>query len=123
MIWGDSDTVTLTAGDGSNSNQKVINLAQSGVAGQQQVILRGGDNVTLVRSVNEIIIDSSFVNDNTVTRLQASGGTLVSGDIVFTGVDATTVAQTGQTIQIGSTDTTYTAGTGITLTDQQLIAS
>jgi len=119
LIWGDSDTVTLTAGDGSNSNQKVINLAQSGVAGQQQVILRGGDNVTLVRSVNEIIIDSSFVNDNTVTRLQASGGTLVSGDIVFTGVDATTVAQTGQTIQIGSTDTTYTAGTGITLTDQQ----
>jgi hypothetical protein len=106
LIWGDSDTVTLTAGDGSNSSQ-------------QQVILRGGDNVTLVRSVNEIIIDSSFVNDNTVTRLQASGGTLVSGDIVFTGVDATTVAQTGQTIQIGSTDTTYTAGTGITLTDQQ----
>ena len=119
LIWGDSDSVTLAAGDGPNANQKVINLTQSGVGGQQQIVFRAGSNVTLTRSVNEIIIDSSFVNDNTVTRLQASGGTLVSGDIVFTGVDATTVAQTGQTIQIGSTDTTYTAGTGITLTDLQ----
>ena len=119
LIWGDSDSVTLAAGDGPNANQKVINLTQSGVAGQQQIVFRAGSNVTLTRSVNEIIIDSAFVNDNTVTRLQASGGTLVSGDIVFTGVDATTVAQTGQTIQIGSTDTTYTAGTGITLTDLQ----
>ena len=119
LIWGDSDSVTLAAGDGPNANQKVINLTQSGTAGQQQIVFRAGSNVTLTRSVNEIIIDSAFVNDNTVTRLQASGGTLVSGDIVFTGVDATTVAQTGQTIQIGSTDTTYTAGTGITLSDLQ----
>ena len=118
LIWGDSDSVTLAAGDGPNANQKVINLTQSG-AGQQQVVFRAGSNVTLTRSVNEIIIDTSYVNDDTVTRLQASGGTLVSGDIVFTGVDATTVAQTGQTIQIGSTDTTYTAGTGITLSDLQ----
>ena len=119
LVWSDGDLVTLAAGDGPTANQKVINLTQSGVAGQQQIAFRAGSNVTLTRSVNEIIIDSSFVNDNTVTRLQASGGTLVSGDIVFTGVDATTVAQTGQTIQIGSTDTTYTAGTGITLTDLQ----
>ena len=119
LVWGDSDSVTLAAGDGPNANQKVINLTQSGVAGQQQIVFRAGSNVTLTRSVDEIIIDSAFVNDNTVTRLQASGGTLVSGDIVFTGVDATTVAQTGQTIQIGSTDTTYTAGTGITLSDLQ----
>jgi hypothetical protein len=119
LVWSDGDLVTLAAGDGPTANQKVINLTQSGVAGQQQIAFRAGSNVTLTRSVNEIIIDSSFVNDNTVTRLQASGGTLVSGDIVFTGVDATTVAQTGQVIQIGSTDTTYTAGTGITLTDLQ----
>ena len=119
LVWSDGDLVTLAAGDGPNANQKVINLTQSGVAGQQQIAFRAGSNVTLTRSVNEIIIDSSFVNDNTVTRLQASGGTLVSGDVIFTGVDATTVAQTGQTIQIGSTDTTYTAGTGITLTDLQ----
>ena len=118
LVWGDSDSVTLAAGDGPNANQKVINLTQSG-SGQQQVVFRAGSNVTLTRSVNEIIIDTSYVNDDTVTRLQASGGTLVSGDIVFTGVDATTVAQTGQTIQIGSTDTTYTAGTGITLSDLQ----
>ena len=119
LVWSDGDLVTLAAGDGPNANQKVINLTQRGVAGQQQIAFRAGSNVTLTRSVNEIIIGSSFVNDNTVTRLQASGGTLVSGDIVFTGVDATTVAQNGQTIQIGSTDTTYTAGTGITLSDLQ----
>ena len=116
LIWGDSDSVTLTAGDGSSSNQKVINLVQSGVAGQQQIVFRSGSNVTLTRSVNEIIIDASYVNDDTITRLQSSsGGTLVSGDVSIAGTGATTVSQSGQTITVSSTNTTYTAGTGITL--------
>tara|TARA_E500000331_G_scaffold238752_1_gene229071 strand:+ start:60 stop:3239 length:3180 start_codon:yes stop_codon:yes gene_type:complete len=117
LVWGDSDSVTFAAGDGSNSNQKVINLTQSGVAGQQQVIFRSGSNVTLTRSVNEIIIDASYVNDDTITRLQSSsGGTLVSGDVSIAGTGATTVSQSGQVITVTSTNTTYTAGTGITLT-------
>ena len=116
LIWGDSDSVTLTAGDGSSANQKVINLTQSGVAGQQQVLFRAGNNVALTRSVNEIIIDTSYVNDDTITRLQASGGTLVSGDVSIAGTGATTVSQSGQVITVTSTNTTYTAGTGITLT-------
>ena len=116
LVWGDSDSVTLAAGDGPNPNQKVINLTQSGVAGQQQIVFRSGSNVTLTRSVNEIIIDASYVNDDTITRLQSSsGGTLVSGDVSIAGTGATTVSQSGQTITVSSTNTTYTAGTGITL--------
>ena len=119
LVWSDTDSVSISAGDGASADRKVLKISTTGTSNTTQVVLRAGSNVTLTRASDEIRIDSSFVNDNTVTRLQASGGTLVSGDIVFTGVDATTVAQTGQTIQIGSTDTTYTAGTGITLTDQQ----
>ena len=119
LVWSDTDSVSISAGDGASADRKVLKISTTGTSNTTQVVLRAGSNVTLTRATDEIRIDSSFVNDNTVTRLQASGGTLVSGDIVFTGVDATTVAQTGQTIQIGSTDTTYTAGTGITLSDLQ----
>ena len=119
LVWSDTDSVSISAGDGASADRKVLKISTTGTSNTTQVVLRAGSNVTLTRASDEIRIDSSFVNDNTVTRLQASGGTLVSGDIIFTGVDATTVAQTGQTIQIGSTDTTYTAGTGITLSDLQ----
>ena len=119
LVWADGDSVTVSATDGSSADRKVIKISTTGTTNTSQVVLRAGSNVTLTRAVDEIRIDSSYVNDNTVTRLQATGGTLVSGDIAFTATGAASVAQTGQTIQIGSTDTTYTAGTGITLSDLQ----
>ena len=119
LVWADSDAVSISAQDGPTADRKLLKITTAGSANTTSVVLKAGNNVTLTRATDEIRIDSTFVNDDTITRLQASGGTLVSGDVVFTGSGATTVAQTGQTIQIGSTDTTYTAGTGITLTDQQ----
>ncbi len=116
LVWADGDSVSVSATDGASADRKVIKISTTGTTNTSQVVLRAGSNITLTRATDEIRIDSSYVNDDTITRLQASGGTLVSGDIVFTASGAATVTQTGQTIQIGSTNTTYTGGTGITLT-------
>ena len=119
LVWADGDSVSVSATDGASADRKVIKISTTGTTNTSQVVLRAGSNITLTRATDEIRIDSSYVNDDTITRLQASGGTLVSGDIVFTASGAATVTQTGQTIQIGSTNTTYTGGTGITLTGSE----
>ena len=116
LVWADSDAVSISAQDGPTADRKLLKITTAGSANTTSVVLKAGNNVTLTRATDEIRIDSTYVNDNTITRLQASGGTLVSGDVVFTGSGAATVTQTGQTIQISSSNTTYTAGTGITLT-------
>lgn len=60
------------------------------------------------------------VNDtDTITRLRGTtSGTYVSGDITLAAGGATSISQTGGVITISSTDTntTYTAGNGLTLT-------
>tara|TARA_B100000131_G_scaffold315115_1_gene353027 strand:+ start:774 stop:3962 length:3189 start_codon:yes stop_codon:yes gene_type:complete len=115
LVWADGDTVSLSSGDGVSADRKTIKISQSGSSTQTEVILRAGSNVTLTRAVNEIRIDSSYVNTDTITRFQASGGSFVSGDVILNATGASTVSQNGQTITIDSTDTTYTAGTGVGL--------
>ena len=116
LVWADSDAVSISAQDGPTADRKLLKITTAGSANTTSVVLKAGNNVTLTRATDEIRIDSTYVNDDTITRLQASGGTLVTGDVVFTASGAATVTQTGQTIQISSSNTTYTAGTGITLT-------
>ena len=116
LVWADPDSVSISAQDGPSADRKVLKISTAGSANTTSVVLKAGNNVTLTRATDEIRIDSTFVNDDTITRLQASGGTLVSGDVVFTAAGASTIQQTGNTIEISSSNTTYTAGTGITLT-------
>ena len=116
LVWSNPDAVSIAAQDGASSDRKVLRITTAGSANTTSVVLRAGNNVTLTRATDEIRIDSTYVNDDTITRLQASGGTLVSGDIVFTAGGSSTVSQTGNTINYTSTNTTYTGGTGITLT-------
>jgi len=57
-------------------------------------------------------------NTDTVTRLRGTtGGTFVSGDITLAASGATSISQSGNTITISSVDTntTYSAGTGLSL--------
>ena len=115
LVWADSDSVSISAQDGPTADRKLLKISTAGSANTTSVVLKAGSNITLTRATDEIRIDSSYVNDDTITRLQASGGTLVTGDVVFTASGAASVSQTGQTITYSSTDTTYTAGTGITL--------
>ena len=119
LVWADGDTVSLSSGDGVSADRKTIKISQSGSSTQTEVILRAGSNVTLTRAVNEIRIDSSYTDTDTITRLQASGGTFVSGDVIVNATGASTVSQSGQTITIDSTNSTYTAGTGLTLTGSE----
>ena len=119
LVWSDPDSVSISAQDGASADRKVLKISTTGTTNTTQVVLRAGNNVTLTRATDEIRIDSSYVNDDTITRIQASGGTLVSGDVVFTASGASSVSQVGQTITYSSSNTTYTAGTGISLTGTQ----
>jgi hypothetical protein len=115
-------TYAISAVDGGTASEKIIRLTSGGNAGagvNDDVTLVAGSNVTLGRTGDAITINSSYVDTNTITRLQSSvGGTLVSGDITIAsasgstttgsnGVNTTTgassVSQSGNTITIDST--------------------
>jgi hypothetical protein len=116
-------TYSISAIDGTSGTEKIIRLTSGGNFGSgvnDDVKLIAGDNVTLSRTNDSITINSSFVDTNTVTRLQSAvGGALVSGDITIAAAGSSTVSQTGSIITISSTFTdTVTrlrAGTGQTL--------
>jgi hypothetical protein len=125
-------TYSISAQDGGNAATKVIRLTSGGNSGagvDDDVSLVAGTNVTLSRTGEAITINSSYVDTNTVTRLAASGGTLVSGDVTIAASGAASVAQVGSTITVSAVDTntitrlrgtaagTYTSG------DLQLLAS
>ena len=118
----DTDTTyDLSAADGADASRKLIRLTDSG-ANNDDVILKAGSNISLVRTNNEIEIVgappgtvttyeiSAEDDDNGVTvngaalRLTDSDGN--TDDVKFFGSGATTVSQTdSNTITISSTDT------------------
>lgn len=125
-------TYSISAQDGGNAATKLIRLTSGGNSGagvDDDVSLVAGTNVTLSRTLDAITINSSYVDTNTVTRVAASGGTLVSGDVTIAASGAASVAQVGSTITVSAVDTntitrlrgtaagTYTSG------DLQLLAS
>lgn len=58
----------------------------------------------------------SFTTPDTVTRLKGgTSGSLVSGDVTLAAGANMAISQTGNTITLASTDTTYSAGNGLTL--------
>ena len=116
LVWADIDSVNLSAADGPTSGRKLIRITQAGTATAEEVTLEAGSNISLGRSGDVITISSTFTDTNTVTRLRGeSTGTFVSGDLTVDGSGSVSVSQTGTTISITGVDTTYTAGTGVTL--------
>jgi hypothetical protein len=113
-------TYSVSAVDGLAATEKIIRLTSGGNAGagvNDDVSLIAGTNVTLSRTNDAITINSSYVDTDTVTRLQsATGGALVSGDVTIAATGSSTVSQTGNTITINSTYvdtiTRMRAGTG-----------
>jgi len=99
-------TYTISAQDGGNAATKIIRLTSGGNFGagvNDDVSLIAGSNVTLTRSGEAITINSSFTDTNTVTRVQASGGNLVSGDVTFAvSGNAAGISQSGNTITIAA---------------------
>ena len=113
-------TYSISATDGLAATEKIIRLTSGGNAGAgvtDDVSLIAGSNVTLSRTGDAITINSSYVDTDTVTRLQsATGGALVSGDVTIAATGSSTVSQSGNTITINSTYidtiTRLRAGTG-----------
>jgi hypothetical protein len=100
-------TYSVSAVDGLAATEKIIRLTSGGNAGagvDDDVSIVAGSNVTLSRTGDAITINSSYVDTDTVTRLQsATGGALVSGDVTIAASGSSTVSQAGNTITISST--------------------
>jgi hypothetical protein len=100
-------TYSVSAADGLSATEKIIRLTSGGNSGagiQDNVSVVAGTNVSLSRTGDAITINSSYVDTNTVTRLQsATGGALVSGDITIAASGSSTVSQSGNTITVSST--------------------
>ena len=114
----DDTKFSLSAVDGIDATEKNIRITGTD-SSSSDVILKQGNNVTLTRNQNEIVITSSYVDTDTVTSIQAaSGGAAQTGVISIAGTGSTIVSQdtSTKTITINSsyvdTITRLRAGTG-----------
>ena len=114
----DDTKFSLSAVDGIDATEKNIRITGTD-SSSSDVILKQGNNVTLTRNSNEIVITSSYVDTDTVTSIQAaSGGAAQTGVISIAGTGSTIVSQdtSTKTITINSsyvdTITRLRAGTG-----------
>lgn len=96
-------TYSISADDGASSSKKIIRLSGINPTTTDEITLVAGTNVSLSRTDDEITINSSFTDTDTITRIQsASGGTLVSGDVTIAAGGSSQVSQSGNTITITS---------------------
>ena len=79
----------------------------------QDILLDSFGHITGITTATETV-----VNSDTITRVGTSGNE-VTGTVTLAGSGATSVNQVGNTITISSTNTTYTAGGGLTLSGTQ----
>ena len=114
----DDTKFSLSAVDGIDATEKNIRITGTD-SSSSDVILKQGNNVTLTRNSNEIVITSSYVDTDTVTSIQAaSGGAAQTGIISIAGTGSTIVSQdtSTKTITINSsyvdTVTRLRSGTG-----------
>jgi len=96
-------TYSISAIDGTTASKKSIRLTAANPSATTDVTLVAGNNVSIGRLGNEITIESSYVDTDTITTLQSAvGGTAVSGAVVLAAGGSSTIAQTGNTITISS---------------------
>jgi hypothetical protein len=112
-------TYSISTQDGSSASQKIIRLTSGGNSGaginDDVTIEVGAPSTTpagskalslfLDNSSDVITISGHVVDNNTITTLNASGGSATSGSIDFTNTGAATVTMTGSTINIDALDT------------------
>ena len=112
-------TYSVSAVDGASATQKIIRLTSGGNAGagvDDDIILAvgaptsvpaGSNALTLFldRSGDLITVSGHVTDSDTITTLNAPGGSATSGAINFTSTGAATVTMTGSTINIDALDT------------------
>ena len=100
-------TYGISAEDGVIASEKIIRLTDSSGT-FDDILLIAGTNMTITRSGDELTLNSSFIDTDTITTLQsATGGVPQSGGMTIAASGAATVSQdTGtKTITINATDT------------------
>ena len=112
-------TYSVSAVDGASATQKIIRLTSGGNAGagvDDDITLAvgaptsvpaGSNALTLFldRSGDLITVSGHVTDSDTITTLNAPGGSATSGAINFTSTGAATVTMTGSTINIDALDT------------------
>ena len=112
-------TYVVSAEDGLSSSEKIIRLTSGGNSGagvDDDIILAvgapasvpsGSNSVSLFldRAGDKLTVSGHVVDNNTITTLNAPGGSNTSGAINFTSTGAATVSMTGSTINVDALDT------------------
>ena len=112
-------TYVVSAQDGLSASEKIIRLTSGGnfgagvnddvvlAVGVPTTVPAGSNTVSLFldRVGDKVTVSGHVVDNNTITTLNAPGGTNTSGAINFTSTGAATVSMTGSTINVDALDT------------------
>ena len=112
-------TYAISAQDGTSASEKLLRLTSGGNAGagvDVDVTLKVGTPATvpsgsnavslfLDRSTDTLTLSGHVVDNNTITTINAPGGSAQSGAISFTSSGAATVSMTGSVVNIDALDT------------------
>ena len=112
-------TYVISAQDGTSASQKLLRLTSGGnfganvdvdvtlAVGTPSSVPSGSNAVSLFldRSSDTLTLSGHVVDNNTITTINAPGGSAQSGAINFTATGAATVSMTGSTVNIDALDT------------------
>jgi len=112
-IEGKTDNDILTAGGGTRA---INSFWHDGNLNPLDYVPKTR-TLTINGTAYDLSANRSFTTPDTITRLKGgASGSLVSGDVTLAAGANMAVNQAGNTITLVSTDTTYSAGNGLTLT-------
>ena len=112
-------TYSVSAVDGLSASEKIIRLTSGGNSGagvDDDIVLGVGTpsstpsgsnalSLFLDRTGDNLVLSGYVVDNNTITTINAPGGSATSGAISFTSTGAATVSMTGSTVNIDALDT------------------
>jgi hypothetical protein len=111
-IEGKTDNDILTAG---GSTRSISSFWHDGNLNPLDYVPKTR-TLTINGTAYDLSANRSFTTPDTITRLKGgASGSLVSGDVTLAAGANMAISQTGNTITLASTDTTYSAGNGLTL--------
>ena len=112
-------TYSVSAVDGASVSEKIIRLTSGGnsgagvddditlAVGPASSVPAGSNSLSLFldRSSDTLTLSGHVVDNNTITTINAPGGSATSGAINFTSTGAATVSMSGSTVNVDALDT------------------
>jgi hypothetical protein len=97
-------TYSISAEDGTGG-KKIIRLTDVNLV-TDDVVLVPGTNISLSRSNDEITIDATYIDNDTITSIKGgTAGSFVTGDVTLSPSGSVFITQVGNTITISASDT------------------